>query len=101
MKSASSRSPVQTIPSVQTPPFRTTGPFTSVKVGREDVAFRDWAKCTVHVPLSVWLSPVDSSQAKSTIPPAPPTIVGKTTAPLPALILCIADHVRPLSVEDA
>src|SRR3954451_5948299 len=101
MKSASSRPPLQRMPSVQTAPVRTAGPATSLNVGLVAVAFRLCAKCSVHVPTLPWSSAEDSSQAKSTMPPEPPVIVGKTTAPLPLLTLCIGDQVAPLSFETA
>src|SRR5436189_1183206 len=102
MKSASSRSPLQRIPSVQTPPWRTFGPTTSVNLGADASAFRVWAKCTDQVPVSsAWSEAVDSSHEKSTTPDLPPAIVGKTTAPEPALSLRIGDQVCPLSLETA
>src|SRR3954464_12392049 len=102
MKSASSRSPLQTIPRVQTPPVRTVGPLTSVKVGDDEVALRLCANRTLQVPCaSLWSSELDSSHAKSTIPALPPTIVGKTTAPWPARVFRIFDHARPLFFETA
>src|SRR5437763_15802344 len=92
----------QAIPSVQIAPVRTVGPVTSVTAGSELVALRTCAKCAAQVAeVSLWSAALDWSHATSITPPAPPTAVGKTTAPPPALMRRIGDHVCPLSEETA